>query len=129
MAKAEGSYAIYVSSETLTLEELHQREPAVHNSRFSLPLTGKRSTNNAAEAMSLLNLVMDLNRIHAFGPDSEVLVHMDSNLTINHFYGLYQLKDQTLRSIHSQIKKALGPNVITLKWIPGEVMKKTIIGH
>lgn len=128
-AYAEGSYAIYTSDEALHPSALNERTPLVHNSRFSIPLSGRRSTNNAAEAMSLLNLVMELNRLNAFQPENVVTIYTDSELTINHFYGIYRLRDQTLKQIHSSIKRELAGNTVVLDWISGDVMKETIIGH
>lgn len=128
-AEAFGSYAIYLTDEEVAVEDLINLTPLHHEEMFQIPLNGKRATNNAAEAMALLTLIMELKRRHLLGPQVKVFVYMDSQLTINHFYGLYRLRDQSLKQIHTLIKKELNGFRFTLDWISGDKMKGTIIGH
>lgn len=127
-AEASGSFAIYETSYEVPADRLWDYTPIVHNKRFSIPLTGRQSTNNAAEAVALLTLIMELDRLGALGRH-EILVYSDSQLTINQFYGVYRINNQALKKIHGQIKNALKGRTIKLAWISGETMKSTIINH
>ena len=132
-AEASGSYAIYKCGQGVTMGHgfLARQTPFMHNSRFDLPLVGKRPTNNAAEAMSLLMLLQELSRQGAMHVDNKITVFMDSEITINHFYGIYCCKNGLLKQIHSTIRNVMKPCAadFALTWISGVDMKQTIIGH
>ena len=132
-AKASGSYAIYKcgGSEEVGHEALMTQTPYLFNSKFDLPFTNKRPTNNAAEVTSLLMLLQELNRLGAMCKGNKITVYMDSEITINHFYGIYRCKNGLLKAMHENISKVMAKceAEFALMWVSGELMKQTIIGH
>lgn len=110
-------------------------EPVEHVSRADIVLSGHElPTNNIAEAKTLLMaLTWAMSMVRKGGID-EVLVYMDSKLILYQLKGIYATRNPGLRRTHSHIREVIGKIreagvSLELKWIPGDLMKKTIIGH
>lgn len=142
-ARAMGSYAVYRMGYgvEVTHEMLKRQTPFLLEHRFTLPFSGQRATNNMAEATSLYMLLMELNRNKILRNNNEIIIYMDSQLTINHFYGINKITKDYLIDIHAKIKgfldKALATSIVengekftlSLHWISGVLMKETVIQH
>ncbi len=64
-----------------------------------------RATNNVAEYRALL---LGIERAAALGA-SELELVGDSELIVRQVKGEYKVKDATMRELHAQVKRALGP--------------------
>ena len=127
-----GSYAIYVAEDGLTHEMLAAMTPTKLEHRLRFALNNVRPTNNVAEAMAVLSLLTELVRCSAINEDTKVVIYCDSELTINQLAGIYKVKNQALKVIHNNIQKLLSglyTKNIHLEWIPGDMMKQTVINH
>ena len=64
--------------------------------------------------------------------DPNVVIYMDSQLTINQYTGLWKVKDRILKEIHREFKYYLDQHDLSrsfsLGWIPNELMKE-VLGH
>jgi hypothetical protein len=116
------------------------------NLLFSLHNT---STNNGAEANTLLMVLSEINTLKLITPGNKIIVCMDSELTINQTTGLYKINNTELRNVHKSIQTMLKSwdnqlrkfhiegvggypklnEIFTLLYIPGDVMKKTRVDH
>lgn len=112
-------------------EEAHYRlkeeEPIVHVSRAPI-LVGnyERATNNLAEAKTLeMALIWAKN----FRPDA-LTICMDSKLVMYQIQGIYTTNSNILRRTYGTILNIMDrlPK-INFAWIPGDLMKQTIIAH
>lgn len=140
-AVAGGSYAIYSidGDKEPSHEELSLLTPIHHEERFLLNTCGTKPTNNVAEAQALLQLTTHLISQGLLAPENKVVVFMDSQLIMYQVLGAYKVKDQkikqVLKNLYTVFKKWETKHDLKIKdhldlrWIPGTVMKKTVIGH
>lgn len=112
-------------------EEAHYRlkeqRPVVHISRAPIFVGGyERATNNLAEAKTLL---MALTWAKSYSTDM-ITICMDSKLVMFQIQGIYTTNNRVLRKIYSSILNIIDnlPK-IRFDWIPGDLMKQTIIAH
>lgn len=151
-----GSYIVY----DLTGSFIDVQAPGIHEQLFPLPtlledirfdLTSaiksagvvrtspQKTTNNSAEALSLLCLLSELGSKKLLVPGNEVTIFMDSELTMYQVLRLYQVRQPHLKAIHTHIQAIFAKHhgvyrtpltdVVDFKWIPGDTMKQTKIGH
>lgn len=140
-ARMRGSFAVYsIGAGEINHEKLKEENPIIHVSMFTIPaLENVRPTNNIAEACSLRNAIFWLMKNAYLKEDNEIVLCMDSELVLSQFCGVYGIKRRYLREIYAEIYKTLSDyseksgfnaeKCLTLKWIPGEIMKSSIIGH
>jgi ribonuclease HI len=126
-----------------------EQEPIIKKLRFNLTVSqcipkeveyaAKKITNNTAETLSFLCLLIELKNNLILHKDNFVTVFMDSELVIKQVTGLYGVKQPHLKRIHQYISKLISEikmqfkcditDLMHLQWISGEVMKQTVIGH
>ena len=106
-----------------------------HNERFPIFPYEEKMSNNIAELTSLQVLLRKLlikNYISKNQEKPSVAIYMDSQLTINQFNKVWNVKDRRLRSIHENMDYFINKNNLrnsfALGWIPGELMK-LVLGH
>lgn len=112
-------------------EEVHYRlkgqRPIVHIHKAPI-FVGKfeRATNNLAEAKTL---EMALTWAKSYSTDL-ITVCMDSKLVMYQIQGIYTTNNKALRRVYSSILDTIDqlPRV-AFAWIPGDLMKQTIIAH
>ena len=151
-----GSYLVYdvtgkgFSHDTPGIhEELKAHHPIFSNLNFDLTVKvlgdvpadskPKKVTNNSAEALSLLCLLMELDSQGVLSPNNKVIIFMDSELTMYQVMGIYKVKQPHLKVIHANIRKLFNKlkkkygdgmkEIIGFHWISGDQMKETAIGH
>lgn len=115
---------------------LAEEDPVEFRHRFDLPI-GKteRPTNNLAEAKTLEVALAWVKWYIKNHPEyDEVEICMDSQLVMNQLQGIYATNNTALRRVHNRILKLLdsleaGGVRHQFTWIPGTLMKKTIIAH
>jgi len=142
-AVAEGSFAVYAIGEIKNVDQaLHDHlineKPYHHEARFSV-FTNGRGTNNIAEARTLQAALIWLVKRGLFQPENHIHLCMDSQLVLSQFKGLYKVRNPQLRKVYDEIYDVLrkesllkGFDVdghIHLNWIPGDVMKASVIAH
>ena len=131
-----GSFAAYFVPDGLQWrcpgnEEAHYRlkeqTPIIHIDRAPI-LAGnfERATNNLAEAKTL---EMALTWAKGYITDT-ITVCMDSKLVMYQVQGIYTTNSGVLRRVYGSILNLMDrlPR-ITFAWIPGDLMKQTIIAH
>lgn len=137
------SFAVYRCSRTPEGAELHRQlkslKPVHHASRLALHCADHVPTNNQAEANALAMAIAWCVNEKLVSPVNDIHIFMDSELVLNQFLGLYRTRHRHLRDVYSGIYTMLGNHskkhgfdaekCFHLKWIPGETMKQTIIGH
>lgn len=145
-AAAYGSFAAYLvddksvwggtGSERRHME-LTSEKPLVHCARESLVMDPNvNATNNMAEAMTLESaLIWVLRWLHQKKVKVTcVEVCMDSRLVAFQVQGIYRTHCKNLRKVYGRILDLMY-NItstgceIKITWIPGDLMKKTIIRH
>lgn len=112
-------------------EEAHYRlkeqRPIVHISRAPIFVNQyERPTNNLAEAKTL---EMALIWAQSYSTDL-ITVCMDSKLVMYQIQGIYSTNNRALKRVYSSILDTMDrlPK-IRFDWIPGDLMKQTIIAH
>ena len=140
-AVTTGSFAVYglpdgmgaIGRDAAFHEMVLALEPLEHQSRFIVhPPPGARPTNNIAEALSLQTALAWCLEEGILSQGNHVTVCMDSQLTLNQFAGLCRINVPVLRKAHRDMHAMLDRRsgaMLKLVWIPGAVMKGTIIGH
>ena len=144
-AQASGSFAVYrLDKPSRISTELHDRllmdKSICHESRFHIPANNDcRPTNNMAEASSLHTAIAWCLDNNVLIPGNDLHICMDSQLVLNQFAGLYKTNNRRLREIYTGIYAMLRrkstkhdedlEKCLHLHWIPGDVMKRSIIGH
>lgn len=138
-AQAGGSYVVY-EIETPTPPDVtiiqQTQEPLLKDLRFTFKDV---TTNNVAEATSLLVLLSALIENKILAPKNFVNILMDSELTINQVKGIYKITKPHLRAVHNRIqilitkyKADYGVRIwdsLKIRHISGDTMKMTAIGH
>ena len=135
-ADAQASYAVYsvpCLPET-SLEHLAIRDackPLVHIERAHVtPPVGRQPTNNLAEASALLMAASWLHRHGTLAPyKRKIRICMDSELIIAQVTGLYRTRAHQLLNFYRSIHNLIPMNQVEFRWIPGDLMKQTIIAH
>jgi len=142
-AEAGGSYAIFKvdSLEDALVDVTLLKDPLIHVSKFNfINFEGEKiSTNNGAEALSIFALLLELINRDILNPNNRHLILSDSNLIITQILGLSKINNVLLKKIHRKIqevfinyRKQYGEIIsksLRIQHIPGDIMKKTIIGH
>jgi len=140
-----GSFVVYDTTHHIvdvTHEGLREMEPLMENLRFDVSMrvpsdmfTGRKVTNNAAEALSIACLLIELREAKMLTPNNMVTVYSDSKLVINQLLGMYKVNHQHLRQIYKYIHTIMRPKkynpwkALCIEWIPGETMKESRLGH
>lgn len=145
VAVVKGSYAVYevpedtrwYSNDNAHLE-LRNTTPLASCILYEISTRkGARRTNNFAEAAALQVAIIWLHdNFERYRPDS-VEICMDSQVVYYQIQGIYKTHDAMLKQIYNEIgvtmaavfdNKTLGDR-IKFTWIPGDLMKQTILGH
>lgn len=140
-----GSYAAYDVSPELNWRgtrasdnhmSLLNETPLEVQHRVQLPyFSNERPTNNLAEVKTLELAVMWANNyIKRHQEYSEIEFCLDSQLVLNQVQGVYAVRNAPLRKVYIRIHTILDrfdkKNVnVRWTWIPGDLMKQTIIKH
>lgn len=145
-AKIEGSFAVYaVESQDLSGQftdhaSLIGKEPLYFASRITLLIPkGGRPTNNLAEALTLHAAIAWLCGNDILAKHNDVTICMDSQMVLYQMSGLYKTRNGPMREVYQRIHDLLRKQgkkagcrmeeILHLDWIPGELMKSTVIGH
>lgn len=142
-AKATGSYAAYLvpSRSTWSWRVPENDEKHLYLARVGKPLVIRRRialvcqrpTNNLAEAKTLDSaLVWARNYVRSHSDDiTSVEVCMDSRTIEYQLKGVYRTKAEHLRRVHAHILDTIDEIAVPVRlvWIPGALMKQTIIAH
>lgn len=138
--KMFGSYAIYETTELElepTIPQLNYMEPVLHENRF--PIMQTKATNNVAEVSSIVQLINTLKKLKFLVPENRVTICSDSQLVVKQITGEYSINKPHLKALYKSAFKlfddfkknhnvAVG-EILKFKWISGEEMKDSIIGH
>ncbi len=131
-----GSFAAYVVPNGTKWrcpgnEEAHYRlkeqKPIIHIQKAPIiAAPHERATNNLAEAKTLEMALIWAREYHT----NCITVCMDSQLVMFQIQGICTTNNMVLRRIYCLILKIMDklPH-ITFAWIPGDLMKQTIIAH
>jgi len=137
-----GSYRVYgpyeYTAERPAPGVLTQSEPCIRNDRFHIQgLDTGKTTNNMAEAMSMLNLFIELDQ-KFLTPDTQVVVCTDSQLIMNQILGVYNIKKPHLKKVYGLINNVADRfsskhgvsmwQCLNFEWITGDEMKE-VLGH
>lgn len=144
-AEIEGSFAVYRLSPQLEkiTNEVHSalfgETPLYHANRISLVAPkGAHPTNNLAEALTLHAALAWICANNLLMKGNSVTVFMDSQVVLFQMTGMYRAKNH-MRAIYQRIYQMLGnhagktgcpvEDVLKFDWIPGDLMKASVIGH
>lgn len=144
-AEIEGSFAVYelLPEQGEISEAVHAKlvgqTPLYHARRISLVAPkGARPTNNLAEALTLHAALAWIcsNRLLLRG--NSVTVFMDSQVVLFQITGMYKARNH-MRTIYQRIYQMLEAHrentgcpleeMLKFDWIPGSLMKASVIGH
>lgn len=145
-AKIEGSFAVYSvpgeQGKSLFTDHasLIGKDPMYFASRITLLVPkGGRPTNNLAEALTLHAAIAWLCGNDILAMPNDVTICMDSQMVLYQMSGLYKTRNGPMREVYQRIHGLLArqgkksgcrmEEILHLDWIPGELMKSTIIGH
>lgn len=142
-ASISGSFAVYNAPDSegaVNHSRLLESDPIYFASRMTLIAPeGSRPTNNLAEALTLHAAIAWLCGAGALEKDNLVTIFMDSQIVLYQMSGLYRTKNQHIRGVYQRIHALLDrhgkkagckmEDVLRLYWIPGDLMKATIIAH
>lgn len=106
---------------------LKEQTPIVYIHKAPILVSrNERATNNLAEARTL---EMALTWAKSYSTDA-IVVCMDSRLVMFQIQGIYTTNNRALRRVYGSILDTMDrlPR-ITFSWIPGDLMKQTIIAH
>ena len=137
--RAYGSYAMYDVTKALEnyayLDAEYVAQCTPQDSCYRFDVTSEyRSTNNLAEAVSLLTTVMYIKQRKLCNKGC-VVINMDSDLVLKQVQGIYRTRNSALRKIYEEIRKLLKgmgnpekSGVLNFNKISGKWMKQ-ILGH
>lgn len=142
-ASISGSFAVYDASdikEQINHAYFLEIDPLYFAPRMALVAPeGSRPTNNLAEALTLHAAIAWLKGAGVLKKGNLVTIFMDSQIVLYQMSGLYRTKNRHIRGVYQQIHglldreaKSVGckmEDVLHLDWIPGDLMKATIIAH
>lgn len=140
-AKIEGSFAVYdLAGIEINHAKLIGKEPIYFASRMTLLVPkGGRPTNNLAEALTLHAAIAWLCANSILAKSNDVTICMDSQMVLYQMSGLYKTRNGPMREVYQRIHGLLAQqgkkagcrmeDILHLDWIPGELMKSTVIGH
>lgn len=142
-AKIEGSFAVYEvtdNSQSFDHASLVGKDPFYFAPRITLLVPeGGRPTNNLAEALTLHTAITWLCGSGILSKPNDVTIYMDSQMVLYQMSGLYKTKNGSIREVYQRIHGLLAQqgkkagckmeDILHLDWIPGELMKSTVIGH
>lgn len=144
-AEIEGSFAVYAlpNEHGEISEAVHAKlvgeTPLCHACRISLVAPkGARPTNNLAEALTLHAALAWICSNNLLIRGNSVTVFMDSQVVLFQITGMYKARNH-MRTIYQRIYQMLEAHrektgcpleeMLKFDWIPGSLMKASVIGH
>lgn len=144
-AEIEGSFAVYgLAFEHGEIPEaVHAKlvgeTPLYHARRIGLVAPkGARPTNNLAEALTLHAALAWICSNNLFMRGNTVTVFMDSQVVLFQVTGMYRARNH-MKAIYQRIYQMLSihcaqagcalEEMLKFDWIPGALMKASVIGH
>ena len=140
-ANSQGSFAVYSLNHRGYSEDIHEdlrtEHPLCHEEKFQIVATNP--TNNIAEAKSLSTGIMWCLKTGILSKGNVLHICMDSRLVLEQFSGVSQTKNRYLLDVYKSLYQVLDhyrkdtgydpEKSIALHWIPGTIMKESIIAH